>query len=80
VTSKERSAPNEEEQQTLGVREVIGSIMAAGLGVQSQANRERDFKRGKAWQYVVAGLLATLVFILSVFGVVQLVLGLTSQG
>lgn len=54
--------------------------MAAGLGVQSQANRERDFKRGKAWQYVVAGLLATLVFILSVFGVVQLVLGLTSQG
>ncbi|MGR8921030.1 MAG: DUF2970 domain-containing protein [Gammaproteobacteria bacterium] len=58
------------------LREVIGSVLAAGLGVQSTKNHERDFSRGSARRYVVFGLLGTLVFALCVYGAVRLILAL----
>jgi uncharacterized membrane protein YhdT len=54
--------------------QVIISVLAAFFGVQSDKNRERDFKHGKPIHFIVAGLLLTLVFILVVWGVVKLVL------
>lgn len=54
--------------------QVISSVFAAGLGVQSSRNRERDFKQGRFGVFVVAGLVFTLLFIGTVFTVVQLVL------
>jgi hypothetical protein len=53
---------------------VIGSVFAAGLGVQSSKNRERDFKQGNFKTFVIAGIVFTLLFIGVVYGVVQLVL------
>ena len=53
---------------------VIGSVFAAGLGVQSSKNRERDFKQGNFKTFVVAGIVFTLLFIGAVYGIVQLVL------
>jgi len=53
---------------------VLSSAMAALLGVQSSKNRERDFTRGKPIHYIMVGLIVTLVFVLSVWGVVKLVL------
>lgn len=53
---------------------VIGSVFAAGLGVQSSKNRERDFKQGSFKAFVVAGIVFTLLFIGAVYGIVQLVL------
>ena len=52
----------------------IWSVLASFLGVQSNANRERDFKHGRFSVFVVAGLLMTLIFLLSVYGLVQLVM------
>ena len=52
----------------------IWSVMASFLGVQSNANRERDFEHGRLSVFVVAGLLMTLIFLLSVYGLVQLVM------
>ena len=54
--------------------QVIISVLAAFFGVQSDKNRERDFKQGKPIHFIVAGLLLTLVFILVVWGVVKLAL------
>lgn len=53
---------------------VISSVFAAGLGVQSSKNRERDFKQGRIGVFITVGLIFTLLFIAVVFGVVQLVL------
>jgi len=53
---------------------VIGSVFAAGLGVQNSKNRERDFKEGNFKVFVVAGIVFTLLFIGAVFTIVQLVL------
>ena len=53
---------------------VLTSALAAVFGVQSSKNHERDFTRGKPIHYIIVGLLVTLVFVLSVWGVVKLVL------
>lgn len=52
----------------------IGSVLASFFGVQSRRNRERDFTRGSARRFVLLGLTMTLVFVLTVYGVAQLVL------
>ncbi len=54
--------------------QAIKSVLAAFLGVQSDKNRELDFKHGKPAHFIMAGLLLTLLFILVVWGVVKLVL------
>ncbi len=56
--------------------EVACSVVAALGGIQSEKNRERDFKHGKPMQFIVIGLIGTLIFILTLVGVVQLVLHL----
>lgn len=58
----------------LGPLQVVKSVLAAGLGVQSSKNRERDFNRGRAGIFIAAGIIFTLVFIATVVTVVQLVL------
>ena len=63
-----------ENKTGLGIRAVLSSVFAAALGVQSSANRERDFQQGKAGVYIAAGIIFTIVFIGSVVGVVQWVL------
>ncbi len=65
---QERSRPS--------LRQVIGSVLAAGFGVQSNKNRERDFSSGSGKQFVVVGLVATALFALTIYLVVQLVLTL----
>ena len=52
--------------------QAILSVMASFIGVQSNINRERDFEHGRFSVFVVAGLLMTLIFLLSVYGLVQL--------
>ena len=52
----------------------IWSVMASFFGVQSSANRERDFEHGRFSVFVAAGLLMTLIFLLGVYGLVQLVM------
>ena len=54
--------------------ELMKSTFSAFLGVQSNANRERDFKRGKLSHFIWMGLLFGLLFVLTLVGVVQLVL------
>jgi len=56
--------------------DVFGSVLASMFGVQSSRNREKDFSHGKPYQYIIIGLLVTVVFILTIWGVVKLVMKL----
>ena len=53
---------------------LFGVTVSAAVGIQSRKNRERDFKHGKARNFIIAGVLFTLLFMLTVFSVVTLVL------
>ncbi len=57
-----------------GIFSVIGSVLAAGFGVQSDAARARDFQRGKLIHFIVGGIIGTVLFVLAVVAVVQAVL------
>ena len=72
MTNQENNTPQNDTK--MGLWDIIRSVFAAGLGVQSSKNRERDFKQGNAKVFFVAGLIFTVIFIGSVYGVVQMVL------
>jgi hypothetical protein len=52
---------------------VIGSVAASMFGVQSSKKHDEDFRHGKVSTYLAVGAVATLVFILTIWGIVQLV-------
>lgn len=62
------------ESEELTHRQVFTSVVAAAFGVQSSKNRERDFTRGNPVAFIVAGLLFTVLFVLTLVGAVYLVL------
>ena len=53
---------------------VVKSILAAAIGVQSDKNRTRDFEQGSPLTFIVAGIVFTLVFIVSLSLIVGFVL------
>ncbi len=71
--SPEKPSGSREPSRKLNPLQVIASVFAAGLGVQSSKNRERDFKQGRAGIFIAAGIVFTLLFIASVMLVVQMV-------
>ena len=53
--------------------QILQSTLAAAFGVQSQRNREKDFEEGNAGWFILAGIIFTVVFIVTVLTVVNLV-------
>ncbi len=67
---------NRDEDQKLGLRQIFASVMASFAGVQSDERRQRDFTKGRPRDFIIVGLVITLLFILTVWGVVELVTSL----
>lgn len=55
--------------------EVVGSVLAAFLGVQSRENKIRDFTRGNAIHFILTGVLLTAAFVGVIVAVVASVTG-----
>ena len=55
--------------------QVIKSVLAAAAGIQSNENRERDFKHGSLSSYIIAGLVFTILFVLLITFLVSKVTG-----
>ena len=53
---------------------VVKSILAAGIGVQSDKNRTRDFEQGNPLTFIIGGIVFTLLFIATLAMVVGFVL------
>ncbi len=65
---------NSDSQEKISPIVIMGSIMAASFGVQTQANRERDFKRGRFHHFIIGGIVFTFFFVLLLVGVVKLIM------
>ncbi len=68
------SNSEKDDPDNINFGQLLLSVLSAFLGVQSNANRERDFKHGKLSHFIIIGLMAGLLFILIVVGVVNLVM------
>ncbi len=57
--------------------QVAKSVMAAAFGVQKREVLERDFKYGKASQFIILGIIFTILLIFAVWCLVSLAIYLT---
>ena len=73
-------ADSENNSNRLSILNVLQSILAAAIGVQSEKNRQRDFKYGKPIYFIFAGLILFVVFIVMIITIVSLVIPQASQG
>ena len=55
--------------------QVVKSVIAGFIGVQSNSQREHDFKHGSLPAYIITGLVATLLFILAIAKLASLASG-----
>lgn len=51
--------------------EILRSVFASMIGIQSDKNRERDFKKGAAWTYIAVGIVVTLLFVVLLYSIVS---------
>ncbi|WOX05769.1 DUF2970 domain-containing protein [Microbulbifer pacificus] len=63
---------NKDQKPSFG--QVVLSTLAAAIGVQSNKNRERDFKGGSIKAYIAAGVIFTTLFVIALILVVKTVL------
>jgi len=63
-----------EKGENTSLLQVVGSVLMAGLGVQSSKNKERDFKQGNFKAFIIVGLVFTVLFVVTVATVVSTVL------
>mgnify|MGYP000713527993 FL=1 len=52
----------------------VKSVMAAFVGVQKKKNLQEDFNKKSATPFIVAGLLMAVLFVITVYTVVNIVL------
>ena len=64
----------DEASSELSFWSIVLSTLAAAIGVQSRANKERDFASGRVMPFIVAGVIFTVLFVATLALVVSLVL------
>ncbi len=67
---------NADEQSDPGFFQICWSILAAFIGVQSKKNLDRDnayIEKKGLRPYIITGILLTILFYLSIYSIVQLV-------
>ena len=64
---------DEPDTAVLTLLQVMGSVLAAGFGVQSKDNKVRDFTHGKPLHFILAGLIFTVALLAALVAVVSLI-------
>lgn len=63
-----------DEHRPLKLHQVFASVAWSFFGVQNSRNRERDFTRGRPWQFIAIGFVMTALVVLAFSTAVRLVL------
>lgn len=74
IATRQITSERSDERSGTGFWNVVQSVGAAMIGVQSRKNRERDFTQGKPIHFIVGGLIGTVVFLFVVWLLVQYLL------
>jgi hypothetical protein len=71
-TNPEHNArPTEAGPKNPNFLQVVLSVMAAAIGIQNQAVRERDFNAKSPLPFIAAGILFTVLFVSALIAVVS---------
>ncbi len=61
----------QEKPSTPGPLSIIQSVAAAAFGVQSEKKREQDFQHGKPGDYILYGIIFTVIFVVTLIVIVS---------
>lgn len=70
---------DERRQESVGFLGMLRSVLSAFFGVQSESNRARDFEKGNPVHFIAIALITTVGFVLVIWGIVSVVLGLATE-
>ncbi len=73
-TNSEPQKPSVPEDNKVSFLSVIGSVLAAIFGVQSDKNRKRDFQQNNATSYIVVGIIMVIGLVITMIIVVNSVI------
>ncbi len=73
--TQQSEAAKDKPGTAMSTKAVVGSVLSAAFGVQSSRNRERDFSQGSYRHFIIAGVVFTVLFVLTLVAVVRIVLG-----
>lgn len=57
---------NQPSREGTGFWSTVKSVVGAMFGVQSEAQRQKDFEKGSALHFIIGGLVFTIVFIFTI--------------
>jgi uncharacterized membrane protein len=57
-----------------GLGTLVMAVLAGAIGVNSSKNRKKDFSAKSATPYIIAGILFTVLFMISLYGLIQWIL------
>lgn len=79
--SPTRASDTDEKSQDKGrgFLGVVQSVIAAIFGIQSDKNRQQDFKQGDASQFIAMGVIAAVIIVITMIVVVNQVLESAGQ-
>jgi hypothetical protein len=63
--------PDKDKKPSLGIVGMIGSVFAAIIGIQSQKNRERDFKKGNPSDFILLGVIFVFLLVVGMIAFVN---------
>lgn len=61
-------------KRTLTIWQIVSSILASFIGIQSSKNHERDARHMRIRDFLIAGILLAILLHLIIYGVVLLIL------
>ena len=74
TSATDNSRHDDDQASSLGWLGIILTTFAAAFGVQSNKNRQRDFKHGRIGPYIAAGIIFTVLFVIGVSSLVSFIL------
>lgn len=74
------SKENRDSDSRPGFWQVVLSVLAAALGVNSRRNQERDFESSTPVPFIVGGIIFGVIFVVSIALIVMVVLENTGAG
>ena len=64
---------DEKKPKRPGLGDLVKSILAAAIGVQTDKNREKDFNEGSPLAFIIGGFIFTALFIFTIAMIVGIV-------
>lgn len=79
MTDNNQQDDSNKQEEKVSFLSMVQSVVAGIFGVQSDKNREKDFKKGDASQFIVLGIAATVILMITMIIIVRSVLESAGQ-